>query len=131
MGWSAEEPRWGPPTVVQASAFFGANRAAWHATVHPVRPSTQCGRLLMGASLPRFVTAVFHSEGPVARLFSSSRVDLDFKNLLERMRQRAYPDTVAALAYFWLRTVYVSRYDRGEWNHLDGRLSDALNGSAR
>jgi hypothetical protein len=73
------------------------------------------------------VTEVFHAEGPAPGLFSSSRVDLDFKNLLERMRQRAYPDSAPALAYFWLRTVYVSGYDRGEWNQLDGLLSDALN----
>ncbi len=55
-----------------------------------------------------------------------SRVDLDFKNLLARMRQRAYPETVPALAYFWLRTLYISAYDRGEWNQMDARLRHAL-----
>jgi len=85
----------------------------------------------MGASLlPRFVTDVFHVGSPAAGLFSSSRVDLDFKNLLQRMRQRAYSETLPALAYFWLRTVYVSGYDRGEWNQLDRLLLDALNAGA-
>jgi hypothetical protein len=55
---------------------------------------------------------------------------LDFKNLLERLRHRAYPETVPALAYFWLRTVYVSGYDRGEWNRLDALLLEALNSGA-
>jgi hypothetical protein len=46
------------------------------------------------------------------------------------MRQRAYCETLPALAYFWLRTVYVSGYDRGEWNQLDGLLRDTLNAGA-
>ena len=80
--------------------------------------------------LARFVTEVFHAEGPVLGFFSPSRVDSDFKNLLERMRQRAYIETTPALVYFWLRTVYVSGYDRGEWNRLDGLLLAALNTGA-
>jgi hypothetical protein len=66
----------------------------------------------------------------VPGLFSPSRVDSDFKNLLERMRQRAYTETTPALVYFWLRTVYASGYDRGEWNRLDGLLLAMLNTGA-
>jgi hypothetical protein len=66
----------------------------------------------------------------VPGLFSPSRVDSDFKNLLERMRQRAYLETTPALVYFWLRTVYASGYDRSEWNQLDALLIEVLNTGA-
>jgi hypothetical protein len=64
--------------------------------------------------------AVFHAE-------RATRVPTDFKNLQERMRQRAYPETAPVLAYFWLRTLYLSGYDRSEWNQLDELLREALN----
>jgi hypothetical protein len=76
------------------------------------------------------VTELFHAESPVRGLFTLSRVDSDFENLLARMRQRAYTETTPALAYFWLRTVYVSGYNRGEWNRLDWLLLEALNTGA-
>jgi hypothetical protein len=54
----------------------------------------------------------------------ASRVQTDFRHLLQRMRQRLYPETMQALAFFWLKTVYRSGYERAEWKALDGLLKD-------
>src|ERR1700730_16703915 len=50
----------------------------------------------------------------------------DFDSLLRRMRQRLYPETMPALAFYWLKTVYHRGYQREHWNALDVLLNEAL-----
>jgi hypothetical protein len=52
----------------------------------------------------------------------TSRVEIDFRCLLDRMRQRMYPETVPVLASFWLKTIYWNGYTRAQWRHLDRLL---------
>jgi hypothetical protein len=84
----------------------------------------------MGISLvrlPGLVTEILHFDRfPSNFLASSSRVHSDLRSLFERIEQRSYPETIPALAYFWLRTLYISGYGRGEWNLLDDLLQDVL-----
>ena len=50
------------------------------------------------------------------------RVETDFRNLLDRVNQRLYPETIPVLASYWLKTVYWNRYARAEWRELDKLL---------
>lgn len=52
-----------------------------------------------------------------------SPVHRDFGHLLERIRRRLYPETVQALAFYWLKTVYARGYSRGDWKALDSLLA--------
>jgi hypothetical protein len=56
---------------------------------------------------------------------SASRVQRDFAHLLERMRQRLYPESMQVLAYYWLRTLRAERYQAVEWKTLDRLLQQA------
>ena len=51
-----------------------------------------------------------------------SRVETDFRCLLDRVRQRLYPETIPVLASFWLKTVYWNGYTRRQWRELDKLL---------
>jgi hypothetical protein len=42
------------------------------------------------------------------------------------MRQRLYPETIPALASFWLKTIHVSGYRRRQWRELNHLLKGAL-----
>jgi hypothetical protein len=50
----------------------------------------------------------------------------DFDCLIRRMRERLYPETMPALAFYWLKTVYHGGYQRDHWNALDILLGEAL-----
>lgn len=50
----------------------------------------------------------------------------DFDSLIQRMRDRLYPETMPALAFYWLKTVYHAGYQRDHWNTLDILLDEAL-----
>jgi hypothetical protein len=54
------------------------------------------------------------------------RAEDDVKALLARMRQRQYPETIPALASFWLKTVYTSGYVQRQWKELNHHLKAAL-----
>jgi hypothetical protein len=54
------------------------------------------------------------------------RVEDDVKALLARMRQRQYPETIPALASFWLKTVYTRGYAQRQWKELNHHLKAAL-----
>ena len=54
------------------------------------------------------------------------RAEDDVKALLARMRQRQYPETIPALASFWLKTVYTSGYAQRQWKELNQHLKTAL-----
>lgn len=70
----------------------------------------------------RFLLQV-HSAAGHSRV---SPVERDFEALLARMRQRLYPETIPVLASYWLKTVYSSGYELGQWRELNDRLSRAL-----
>ena len=53
----------------------------------------------------------------------------DFQRLLDRARSIQYPETLPVLAFYWLKTIYGSGYDRGEWKALDGLLRETVAGS--
>jgi len=55
-----------------------------------------------------------------------SRAEEDFQALLARMRQRLYPETLPALASFWLQTVCANGYNRQLWKELHHLLKSAL-----
>jgi hypothetical protein len=55
-----------------------------------------------------------------------SRVQRDFDCLLERMRQRLYPETMQVLALYWLKAIWVNGYKQTEWEALDHLLRQAL-----
>ena len=55
-----------------------------------------------------------------------SRAEEDFQALLARMRQRLYPETLPALASFWLQTVCANGYSRRLWKELNHLLNLAL-----
>ena len=74
------------------------------------------GRLLRSAQLVPFLR------------HRVSRVELDFQRLLDRMRQRLYPETIPVLASYWLKTVYWSGYGRDEWRELDRLIKRQLSG---
>src|SRR5690349_3826856 len=56
----------------------------------------------------------------------TSRVELDFRRLTDRVQQRLYPETTPVLASYWLKTVYWSGYSRDEWRELDRLLKRSL-----
>ena len=58
----------------------------------------------------------------------SSRVEADFRQLIDRMRHRLYPETVPVLASYWLKTVYWGGYARDQWRELDRLLKRSLAG---
>ncbi|HLK46931.1 MAG TPA: hypothetical protein VKT49_02285 [Bryobacteraceae bacterium] len=60
--------------------------------------------------------------GPFHRHPKPSRVEVDFRRLLERIESRLYPETIPVLASYWLKTVYWSGYSRDEWRALDRLL---------
>jgi len=47
------------------------------------------------------------------------RVKRDFDWLLERIRRRHYPQTMSALASYWLGTICGKGYTQTEWRALD------------
>ncbi len=55
-----------------------------------------------------------------------SRAQEDFQALLARMRQRLYPETLPALASFWLQTVCANGYSLRLWKELHHLLNSAL-----
>ena len=60
----------------------------------------------------------------------------DFENLIVRIRQRLYPETIPILASYWLKTVCSSAHTRRWWKDLDTQLKrgvreDDLNPHAR
>ena len=60
-------------------------------------------------------------------LFSAgSRVRTDFKSLCARITQRLYPETIPALAMFWLKTLWNQGYTRDDWSILDQLLKHRL-----
>ena len=56
----------------------------------------------------------------------TSRVELDFRRLTDRVQQRLYPETTPVLASYWLKTVYWSGYSRDEWRELDRLLKRSM-----
>jgi len=52
----------------------------------------------------------------------SSRANVDFGHLLDRIHRRLYPETIPVLASYWLKTVYRNQYTRDEWRDLDKLL---------
>src|SRR5215469_18119387 len=55
-----------------------------------------------------------------------SRVEADLEALLARMRQRLDPETLPALACYWLKTVSASGYGRRRWKKLNRLLQRIL-----
>jgi hypothetical protein len=56
-----------------------------------------------------------------------SRAETDFHHLLERMRDRFYPESLQVLAFYWLRTVSGSGYERRERKILQDLLQQIPN----
>jgi len=56
-----------------------------------------------------------------------SRAERDFQHLVERMRDRLYPETLQVLAFYWLRTVSGSGYERREGKTLQDLLQQIPN----
>src|SRR5690348_12994030 len=54
-----------------------------------------------------------------------SRAQSSLEALLARMRQRLYPDTLPALASFWLRTVCSQGHNKPWWLELSGAIEEA------
>lgn len=54
----------------------------------------------------------------VLRILLSRGPEKDLENLLTRMRQRLYPETIPVLGSYWLRTVYGEGHTRSWWKHL-------------
>ena len=50
----------------------------------------------------------------------------DLRSLLDRIRQRLYPESLPVLASWWLRTVYTAGHNRAWWGKLDTELRKAL-----
>jgi len=50
----------------------------------------------------------------------------DFEALLDRMRQRQYPETIPVLASFWLKTVYAAGHKRAWWKELHELIRHAI-----
>lgn len=69
------------------------------------------------------------SAPAVAKHPRVSRVRVDFNHLLDRIERRLYPETLDTLAFYWLKTTYISGYDRSEWFELDRQLDDTLRAS--
>ncbi len=55
-----------------------------------------------------------------------SRAQEDVIHLLDRMRRRMYPETLPALALYWLKTLYHSGYASQDWRALDRLLEHEL-----
>lgn len=55
-----------------------------------------------------------------------SRVEADLEALLARMRQRLDPETLPALACYWLKTLSASGYARRHWKKLKRLLQRTL-----
>lgn len=79
----------------------------------------------MSAALSR-VTPVLTRGLSLAKPFvhAPARPEADFTSLLNRMRQRAYPETARVLAFYWLRTVCGRGYTQREWKTLVGLLAE-------
>ena len=60
------------------------------------------------------------------RRSNASRAEEDLQALLARMRQRLYPETIPALASFWLKTVCTIGYSLQRWRELSHLLELAL-----
>jgi hypothetical protein len=60
------------------------------------------------------------------RRSNASRAEEDLQALLARMRQRLYPETIPALASFWLKTVCAGGYSLQQWRELSHLLELAL-----
>jgi len=58
----------------------------------------------------------------------ASRVERDFDCLLERMRQRLYPESMQVLTSYWLRTIRAEDYQQTEWSALDRALQQTIAG---
>ncbi len=56
----------------------------------------------------------------------SDAADQALADLLTRMEQRRYPETIPVLASYWLKTVYSRGHDRRWWKHLNQGISQAL-----
>ena len=59
-----------------------------------------------------------------------ARVRRDFDCLMERMHRRLYPETVHVLAFYWLKTIGLQRYQPAEWDALDQLLQEAAAGQS-
>src|SRR6266850_8110570 len=64
--------------------------------------------------------------GFFCRRSNVSRAEEDFQALLARVRQRLYPETLPALASFWLQTVCANGYSCRLWKELNHLLKLAL-----
>jgi hypothetical protein len=60
------------------------------------------------------------------RRSKASQIEGDVAALLARMRVRLYPESIPALASYWLKTVYARGYDPRAWKELDSLLTRAL-----
>ncbi len=60
------------------------------------------------------------------RMPRTSRVERDFDCLLQRMRQRLYPESMQVLTSYWLRTVRAGAYQAAEWRALDHLFQQAI-----
>ena len=55
-----------------------------------------------------------------------SRAESSLESLLGRMRQRLYPETLPALASFWLRTVCSHNHNKPWWVELSSAIEQAI-----
>jgi hypothetical protein len=53
-------------------------------------------------------------------------IESDLEALLNRIRQRLYPETLPVLGFYWLKTVKASGYRRRQWKKLNRLLKRAL-----
>ena len=61
----------------------------------------------------------------VLRIQWSRGPEKDLENLLLRMRQRLYPETIPVLGSYWLRTVYGGGHNRSWWKRLHNLMGRA------
>jgi hypothetical protein len=89
--------------------------------------------LRLGETRRMFASFASRLAGPLIPGFlvmqsKASRVEEDLEDLLVRMRQRLYPETIPVLASYWLKTVYASGYGRRPWKKLNRLLTRVLGG---
>jgi hypothetical protein len=60
------------------------------------------------------------------RNWRPSRPDADISHLLERLRTRWYPGSRQVLAFYWLRTIAASGYDKQEWQELERLITSVV-----
>jgi hypothetical protein len=55
--------------------------------------------------------------------------DADLRDLLVRIRQRLYRESVPVVASWWLKTVYYAGHNHAWWEELDATIAKVLSGS--